>query len=69
MRNFMRLPGAGAMFFVSSWLLMLFDGATTGQTGIHPFGYLTSMVITIGLWLAVAPAIGAVAGRRHKRRD
>jgi len=31
--------------------------------GIQPFGYVTSMVVTIGLWLTLAPAIGAVAGR------
>ena len=29
--------------------------------GIRPFGYLTSMVMTIGLWLALAPAAGAIA--------
>jgi hypothetical protein len=29
---------------------------------VRPFGYLTSMVVTIGLWLTLAPAIGA-AGR------
>ena len=28
--------------------------------GIRPFGYVTSMVVTIGLWLTLAPAIGAV---------
>jgi hypothetical protein len=54
------------MFFVSSWVLMLIVGAEHTEVGIHPFGYLTSMVVTIGLWLAVAPAIAAVSrGRRH----
>jgi hypothetical protein len=53
------------MFFVSAWLLMLFAGATTLDTGVRPFGYLTSMVITIGLWLVVAPAIGATARKRR----
>ena len=36
------------------------DGITGGEVGIHPFGYVTSMVVTIGLWLTLAPAIGAV---------
>jgi hypothetical protein len=38
------------------------------DTGIRPFGYLTSMVVTIGLWLVLAPAIGAVARAPGKRK-
>ena len=34
--------------------------------GVRPFGYLTSMVVTIALWLTLAPAIGAVAGARQE---
>jgi hypothetical protein len=49
------------MFFVSAWLLMIFAGIVATDVGIHPFGYVTSMVVTIGLWLTLAPAIGAVA--------
>jgi hypothetical protein len=49
------------MFFVSAWLLMLFAGATSKDTGLRPFDYVTSMEVTIGLWLVLAPAIGAVA--------
>ena len=44
---------------------MLFAGATSRDTGVKPFGYLTSMVVTIALWLVVAPAVGAVAGRQR----
>jgi hypothetical protein len=54
-------------FFVSAWMLMVFAGATSRSTCVRPFGYLTSMVLTIALWLVVAPAIGAVAGRRRQR--
>jgi hypothetical protein len=61
MRSFFRLLAAGPMFFVSSWLLMLFAGATSKDVGIRPFDYITSMEVTIGLWLVLAPAIGAVA--------
>ncbi len=61
MTDFVRLVAAGPLFFVSAWLLMLFAGATSTDLGIRPFGYLTSMVATIGLWLVIAPAIGAVA--------
>jgi len=35
---------------------------------VRPFGYLTSMVVTIALWLTVAPAIGAVAGKAGKNK-
>lgn len=69
MRTFLRLPAAGVAFFVSSWILMLFAHVTHHDVGIRPFGYLTSMVVTIGLWLTVAPAIGAVAGKRKDRRN
>jgi hypothetical protein len=61
MSAFFKLIAAGPMFFVSAWLLMLFAGATHTDVGIAPFGYLTSMVVTIGLWLVLAPAIGTAA--------
>lgn len=40
---------------------MIFAGITGTDVGIRPFGYLTSTVVTIGLWLVVAPAAGAIA--------
>jgi hypothetical protein len=45
---------------------MIFAGITGPETGIRPFGYLTSMVVTIGLWLVLAPAAGAIARARKK---
>ena len=62
MSAFFRLPAAGVMFFVSAWLLMIFAGIAASDVGIRPFGYTTSMVVTIGLWLVIAPAVGAIAG-------
>jgi hypothetical protein len=64
MDAYFRLIAAGPMFFVSAWLLMLFAGIVGADLGIRPFGYLTAMVVTIGLWLTLAPAIDA-AGRRQ----
>jgi hypothetical protein len=61
MNDFFRLIAAGPFFFVSAWVLMLFAGIVDTDVGIRPFGYITSMVVTIGLWLTLAPAIGAVA--------
>lgn len=62
MDAFFKLIAAGPMFFVSAWLLMLFAGIVGTDVGIRPFGYVTAMVVTIGLWLVLAPAIGT-AGR------
>ncbi len=67
MRDFFGVLAAGPVFFVSAWLLMVFAGIVGADVGIRPFGYLTSMVLTIGLWLVVAPAMGAVAGSRRRR--
>ena len=61
MSEFPKLVAAGPTFFLSAWLLMLFAGAVGTDVGTRPFGYVTSMVVTIAIWLVVAPAIGAVA--------
>jgi hypothetical protein len=52
---------AGPAFFVSAWLLMIFPGIVGADVGIRPFGNLTSMVVTIALWLTLASAIGTIA--------
>jgi hypothetical protein len=64
--DFFGIVAAGPFFFVSAWLLMLFAGAVATDVGVRPFGYITSMVVTIALWLTVAPAIGAVARAGRK---
>jgi hypothetical protein len=66
--SFFRLIAAGPLFFVSAWLLMLFAGIVSTDVGIRPFGYVTSMVVTIALWLTLAPAIGAVGRAPGKNR-
>jgi hypothetical protein len=70
MDSFFKIVAAGPAFFVSAWLLMLFAGVISTDVGIRPFGYVTSMVVTIGLWLVLAPAVGAIArgpaGRKEK---
>jgi len=69
MDSFFKLLAAGPAFFVSAWLLMVFAGIVGTDAGVRPFGYVTSMVVTIALWLTVAPAIGAVARRPGKNED
>jgi hypothetical protein len=67
--DFFRLFAAGPFFFVSAWLLMIFVGVVASDVGIRPFGYLTAMVVTIGLWLTLAPAVGAISrvGKSEKK--
>jgi hypothetical protein len=66
MRDFFGIFAAGPFFFVSAWVLMLFAGVVDIDVGIRPFGYITSMVVTIALWLTLAPVIGSISrlGRR-----
>ena len=40
---------------------MIFPGIVGADVGIRPFGYLTSMVVTIALWLTLASATGMIA--------
>jgi len=61
MNDYFKIVAAGPAFFVSAWLLMIFAGIVSEDVGIRSFGYLTAMVVTIGLWLTVDPAIGAIA--------
>ena len=68
MGPFTALPAAGSVFFLSAWLLMIFAGIVSDEVGIRPFGYVTSLIATIGLWLVIAPAAGAIAGPGRKRR-
>ncbi len=55
------IPG----FFLSSFILMLLWGVIASKFGVEKIGYSMAMLITITLWLAVAPL--AAAGRRAKR--
>ena len=48
-------------------MLMVFAGIVGTDVGIRPFGYITSMVVTIGLWLTLAPAVGAIARTTKKK--
>jgi hypothetical protein len=54
------IPG----FFLSSFFLMLLWGVIAPKVGLSSISYPLAMLVTITLWLAVAPL--AVAGRRKK---
>jgi hypothetical protein len=67
MGDFFGVVAAGPTFFLSAWLLMIFAGIVDKDVGIRPFGYVTAMVVTIALWLVLAPAAGAIARAVKKR--
>ena len=55
------IPG----FFLSSLFVMLLWGVIAPDFGVETIGYPMAMLITITLWLGVAPL--AAAGRKVKR--
>ena len=55
------IPG----FFLSSFIFMLLWGVIAPKIGLVSIGYTLSMLITITLWLAVAP-LAAAAARKGK---
>jgi len=54
------IPG----FFLSSWLLMLLWGVIAPKIGVADVNYPTAMLITITLWLAIAPLAAAASRKR-----
>lgn len=60
-RSILAIPAAGVGFFFSAWVLMIGAGAFASDVGIKPFGYSTSMFVTIILWVTMAPVVGAIA--------
>lgn len=52
-------------FFLSSLFFMLLWGPISSELGLPDIGYVTSMLITVTLWIAVAPL---VAARRTKKQ-
>ncbi len=54
------IPG----FFLSSLILMALWGVIAPDFGIEKIGYPMAMLITITLWLVVAPL--AAAGRKRR---
>jgi len=56
------IPG----FFLSSFIFMLLWGVIAPNFGIEKIDYVMAMLITVTLWLAVAPLVAA-AGRRARK--
>ncbi len=63
--GYFAILGAIPGFFLSSLFFMLLWGPISSRLGLPDIGYVTSMLIVITLWIAVAPL--ATAGRSKKR--
>lgn len=57
--GFCAIPAAGGGFFLSAWLTMIFWGIIAPDFGAETIGYPMAMLITIAVWLVVAPLIAA----------
>jgi hypothetical protein len=57
---FAAIPG----FFLSSFFLMLLWGIISPEFGIATISYVKAMLITITLWLAVAPLAAVRSSHR-----
>jgi len=58
--GFLAIPTAGGAFFLSAWLTMIFWGIIAPDLNLKTIGYPIAMLITIGIWLVVAPLAAAV---------
>jgi hypothetical protein len=63
--GYLSILGAIPGFFLSSLFVMLLWGPISTKLGLPDIGYVTAMLITITLWIAVAPL--AAVGRRGKK--
>jgi hypothetical protein len=63
--GYFRILAAIPGFFLSSFLLMLLWGAISPEFGIATISYTKAMLITITLWIAVAPLAAVGSHRRH----
>lgn len=62
--GYFRILAAIPGFFLSSFFVMLLWGSISPDFGIASITYVQSMLVTITLWLAVAPL--AAVGRKRK---
>ena len=66
MFGYLTILGAIPGFFLSALILMALWGVIAPNLDIEKINYPMAMLITITLWLAVAP-LAAAAGRGRKR--
>ena len=62
--GYFAILGAIPGFFLSSFIFMLLWGAIAPDLGIVKISYVMSMLVTITIWLVVAPLVAAASRRR-----
>ena len=62
--GYFRILAAIPGFFLSSFILMILWGVISPQFGVVTIGYPLAMLITITIWLVVAPL--AAVGSHHQ---
>lgn len=67
MKGYFAILAAVPGFFLSSFFLMLFSRVIAPHFNQQPLDYITAMLITIALWVVVAPL--AAARRRHRPKE
>ena len=67
--GYFRILSAIPGFFLSAFFVMLLWGVIAPDLGIPTISYVKSMLVTITLWLAVAPLAAAGRGRWWHRHD
>ena len=63
--GYFRIMAAIPGFFLSSFFLMLLWGVISPEFGIDTISYTKAMLVTITLWLAVAPLAAVGRGHHH----
>jgi hypothetical protein len=62
--GYFRIMAAIPGFFLSSLFFMLLWDVVAPKIGLGDINYVTSMLVTITLWIAVAPLAAAASRRR-----
>ena len=65
MGSYFRILAAIPFFFLSAWFVMLLWGVFSPQINVQTITYVQSMLVTITLWLAVAPLAAVVKNHWH----
>jgi hypothetical protein len=63
--GYFRIMAAIPGFFLSSLFFMLLWDVVAPKIGLGDINYVTSMLVTITLWIAVSPLAAAASRRRR----
>ena len=63
------VPGTIGGFFLSSWFTMVFWGVVAPEVDVDTIGYPTAMVVTVALWLIVAPLAMNAAAWKYRSEE